>query len=166
MEEGGPSVDVKTDRVFQERFWIAVRIGWVAMAAILLAAIMGFTGSGGSYSAQRLNAGAATVEIPAVSRWAASDTMTIKMSGPLKQTTVLVPAGFGDVFSLESINPQPQSVSAGPEGDEFVFELKPGAGETSIEFSLRASRPVWQQPLSPFRVNGQESQRSAVTVLP
>lgn len=91
--------------------------------------------------------------------------MTIKMIAPAKQTTVLVPAGFGDVFSLESINPQPQSVSAGPQGDEFVFELKPG-GETSIEFSLRASRPVWQQPLGPFRVNGQESEVSSVTVLP
>ncbi len=107
MEAAGPKVDVETDRKFQERFWIAVRIGWVAMAAILIAAIMGFTGSGGSYSGQRLSAGEATVEIPAVSRWAASDTMTIKTRAPDKRTTVLVPAGFGDVFSLEAINPQP-----------------------------------------------------------
>lgn len=114
MEAAGPKVDVETDRKFQERFWIAVRIGWVAMAAILIAAIMGFTGSGGSYSGQRLSAGEATVEIPAVSRWAASDTMTIKTGAPDKRTTVLVPAGFGDLFSLEAINPQPQSVSAGP----------------------------------------------------
>lgn len=162
----GSSIDVETDRKFQERFWIAVRIGWVAMAAILLAALLGFTGSGGSYSGQRLSAGEATVEIPAVSRWAASDTMTIKIRAPAKRTTVLVPAGFGDVFSLEAINPQPQSVSAGPQGDEFVFELKPGEGETSIEFSLRASRPVWQQPLGPFRVNRHESEVSSVTVLP
>ena len=161
----GSSIDVETDRRFQERFWIAVRIGWLGMAAIMVAAILGFTGSGGSFSGQRLSAGEATVEIPAVSRWAASDTMTIKTSAPAKRTTILVPAGFGDVFSLESINPQPQSVSAGPQGDEFVFELKPG-GETSIEFSLRASRPVWQQPLGPFRVNGQESEVSSVTVLP
>lgn len=165
MEAACPTVDVETDRKFQERFWIAVRIGWVGMAAILLAAILGFTGSGGSFSGQRLSAGEVTVEIPAVSRWAASDTMTIKTRASAERTTVLVPAGFGDVFSLESINPQPQSVSAGPQGDEFVFELKPG-GETSIEFSLRASRPVWQQPLGPFRVNGQESEVSSVTVLP
>lgn len=166
MEADGSPVDVRTDRVFQERFWIAVRIGWMAMAAVLLAAIMGLTGSGGSYSAQTLPAGDATVEIPAISRRAASDTMTIKTSSPLDRMTVLIPAGFGDVFSLESVNPQPRSVSAGPNGDEFVFELKPGSGETSIEFSLRASRPVWRQSLGPFRVNGHESEPAAVTVLP
>ncbi|PIW55253.1 MAG: hypothetical protein COW16_06825 [Sphingomonadales bacterium CG12_big_fil_rev_8_21_14_0_65_65_10] len=165
MEEESLSIDVEADRRFQEGFWIAVRIGWMVMAGVLLAAIMGFTGSGGSYSAQRLSAGEATIKIPAVSRWATSDTMTITVRAPIERTTVLVPAGFGDVFSLESINPQPQSVSAGPDGDEFVFELRPG-GKTSIEFSLRASRPVWSQKLSPFRVNGQESEGSEVTILP
>ena len=162
----GSSIDVETDRKFQERFWVAVRIGWVAMVAILLAAVMGFTGSGGSYSGQRLSAGEATVKIPAFSRWAASDTMTITAKSPTKQTTVLVPPSFGDIFSLESINPQPQSVSAGPQGEEFVFALKPGGGEISIEFSLRASRPVWRAPLGSFRVNGQKSEVSEVTVLP
>ena len=166
MEASRSTVDVETDRNFQERFWIAVRIGWVAMIAILISAILGLTGSGGSYSTQKLVAGEAIVEIPAASRWAASDTMTIKTGTHASRTTVSVPAGFGDVFSLESINPQPQSVSAGPEGDEFVFKLKPGNGETSIEFSLRASRPVWHHQLGPFRVNGEVTEVSSVTVLP
>ena len=162
----GSSVDIETDREFQERFWIAMRIGWIAMAALVLLAILGFTGSGGSYSSQKLEAGQAELEFPAVSRWAASDTMKITLEDPAERTTVMVPAELGDIFSIEAVNPQPQSVSAGPEGDEFVFQLKTGPGETSIEFSLRASRPVWGQSVGPFRVNGSTSSRSAVTVLP
>ena len=160
------SVDIETDRVFQERFWIAVRIGWAAMIAVMVAAILGFTGSGGTFSAQALQAGNVTVEIPSVSRWAASDTLTIVIDQPSERTTVWIPAGFGDVFSIESVTPQPQSVSAGPDGDEFVFELKPGRGETSIDFVIRPSRPVWRHRLGPFGVNGQISDASTVTVLP
>lgn len=161
-----PSVDIDTDRKFQERFWIAVRIGWVAMAVLLLLAIMGFTGSGGAYSSQKLEAGNASVEVPAVSRWAASDTLKVTLNASAERTTVLLPAELGDVFSIEAVNPQPQSVSAGPEGDEFVFQLVPAGGKTTVEFSLRPSRPVWRQEIGPFRVNSSASSRSVVTILP
>lgn len=161
-----PSIDIETDRKFQERFWVAVRIGWVAMAVLLLLAILGFTGSGGSYSSQKLKAGTATLEIPAVSRWAASDTMTVTISNPTERTRVFIPEHFGNIFSIEAINPQPELVSADPQGDEFVFQLIPGEGEIEIEFSLRASQPTWRQSLGPFRVDEGASGRSSVTVLP
>lgn len=162
----GATVDVQTDPAFQERFWIAVRVGWAFMAVIFLAAVFGATGGGGALASQTLRSGTARIELPAVSRWAAADTMTITLSKPTKPTTVTVPAAFGDVFSVEAVAPAPRSVIGSPEGDIYIFELSPQDGDVSIDFSIRASHPTWITRLTPFEVNGARSDRSTLIVLP
>ena len=159
-------MDIATDRAFEERFWVIVRIGWVAMATLLVAALLGLTGSGGRYSAQVIGAGSASVELPAVARWAAADRMTVTVHRPAGAASVVLPEAFGEVFAIEAINPQPQSVTALADGDEYLFALAPGAEKTSVEFSLRPVRPAIGHRLEPFRINGRTSRPSSVTVLP
>lgn len=59
------AIEVDTDRDFQERFWVIVRVGWVAMALLCLSAVFGLTGSGGPYSSQTIQAGGARIDLPA-----------------------------------------------------------------------------------------------------
>lgn len=160
------SLDVDADPRFQERFWVAVRVGWLVMVIILVAATLGATGGGGVLSSQSLVAGTSQIELPAVSRWAAADTMTITLSEPTARSTVTVPAAFGDTFSVDAVTPTPSSVIGSPDGDTYIFELSPQAGEVSIDFSIRAEHPVWRTRLTPFSVNGTRSAASIVTVLP
>lgn len=165
-ESTQPTIDVNVDRAFQERFWIAVRIGWVAMALLFLAALLGATGSGGILSSQTLEVGGGEIELPSVSRWSSADTMTVTLSDPARRTSVLVPTAFGDVFAIDAISPQPNSVTGSPEGDLYLFELQPAGGEMSIDFSIRASHPVWSKQLGAFEVNDVKSATTTFTVLP
>ncbi|QZH75866.1 MAG: hypothetical protein JY451_04565 [Erythrobacter sp.] len=136
------------------------------MLCLLIAAVLGLTGSGGYFSSQKLQAGPHQIELPAISRWAAADSMTMTVNAPAGSTAVLVPAQFGDVFSIESISPQPASVVGTAEGDEFTFDLQPSNGTVTIDFALRATNPAWLRQLGEFRVNGAESGAASVTVLP
>lgn len=158
-------IDVDADRAFQERYWVFVRVGWVAMAGLWLAAVLGFTGGGGIYSSQTVEAGASRIELPAVARWQASDQLTVHVAEPGNRTTVLVPAGFGDVFTIESVTPQPVSVTAVPSGDLYEFARQPG-GPITIDFTVRPARPVWRARLDPFEINDIPSAQSMLTVLP
>ena len=159
-------MDIATDPTFQERFWVVVRIGWLVMAAILVAALLGFTGGGGRFSAQTIEAGSARIEFPAIARWAAADRMTVTVGHPAGPTAITLPEALGEIISIEAVNPQPRSVTARAEGDEYIFDLAPEAGEASIEFSVRPVRPALAHGLEPFRVNGEASRPSSVTVLP
>lgn len=159
-------IDIDADRDFQEHFWVVVRLGWVAMTLLCVAAALGFTGSGGTFSSQTVRAGASSVELPSVARWSAADTLTVRVPPSSGRSTVLIPASFGDVFSIESVNPQPVSVTAGPDGDLFRFATEPSAGEVSIDFAVRPTRPAWRMHLGPFEVNGAPSDPSTLTVLP
>ena len=158
-------VDVDTDRDFQERFWIVVRVGWVAMAVVCLVAVLGLTGSGGAYSSQTVHAGDARIDLPAVARWQTSDTLTIHVASPAKRTTVLIPAAFGDAFTIDSVSPQASSVTALPEGDLFEFARHPG-GKITIDFTVRPARPAWRSQLGAFEVDGAPSRPATLTVLP
>jgi len=160
------SLDVNADPKFQERFWVAVRVGWLVMTILLAAALLGATGGGGVLSSQSMVVGTSRIDLPAVSRWAAADTMTITLSEPTARSTVTVPAAFGDTFSVDAITPTPSSVIGSPDGDTYIFELSPQTGEVSIDFSIRAEHPVWRTRLTPFSVNGTRSAASIVTVLP
>lgn len=158
-------VDVDADRAFQERYWIAVRIGWVAMAGLWLAAILGFTGSGGIYSSQTVAAGSSWIDLPAVGRWQASDRLTVHVAEPGDRTTVLIPSGFGDVYTIEAVTPKAVSVTALPEGDLFEFTGREG-GPVTIDFAVRPAQPVWRTRLDPFEVDGTSSASTTLTVLP
>ncbi|RKF15984.1 hypothetical protein D6851_17050 [Altericroceibacterium spongiae] len=160
-----PAIDVDTDRDFQERFWIVVRVGWVAMAVLCLVALLGLTGSGGPYSSQTIQAGPVRIDFPAIARWQASDTLTVHVASQSERTTVLIPAAFGDIFTIDSISPQARSVTATPEGELFEFAVKPG-GKATIDFSVRPVRPVWRSQLGPFKVDGASSPPTTLTVLP
>ena len=158
-------IDVDTDRDFQERFWVVVRVGWLAMALLCLVAVLGLTGSGGPYSSQSVQAGQARIDLPAIARWQAADTLTVHVASRSELTTVLIPAAFGDVFTIDSVSPQARSVTATLEGDLFEFALQPGR-KITIDFSVRPARPVWRSQLGAFEVNGAPSQPTTLTVLP
>jgi len=159
------AIDVDTDHDFQERTWVVVRVGWAVMALLFLVAVLGLTGSGGPLSSQTVRAGQARIELPAIARWKAPATLTVHVASPADRTTVLIPAAFGEVFTIDSVNPQARWVTATPDGDLFEFARQPG-GEITIDFSVRPARPVWRSQLGPFEVNGVPGRPMTLTVLP
>ena len=164
MSEGGVP-EVNADPAFQERFWVTVRFCWILMAGMVLAAIAGFTGSGGQFSSQTLEAGRSSVELPAISRWAASDTMTVSVTPQSPTTAVTVPAEFGDLYTIEAVNPAPVTVTSVAIGEKYVFVLS-SARKVTIDFAIRATKPAWRKRLGRFSIDEHVSPAATVTVLP
>lgn len=160
-------IDIDTHPDLREKMWLASRIGWLVMLAIVVAAVFGLTGSGGSMAHQRIAAGRATIDLPRFSRWAASDELSVEFdpaqSGAI---TVRIPEPFLRSFTIEGVTPQPASVRATPNGHEFVFELAAEPGEKTARFAIRASSPSPPAKMGHFAIGETQSRSATVVILP
>lgn len=102
------SIDIDVDPRLQERHWFLSRIVWLIMLALVIVALLGLTGSGGTLSRQQVTLATAELDIPRVGRWSATDDLTVKVDQPADNgIEILVPAKFGEVFAVEAVSPTP-----------------------------------------------------------
>ncbi|MEO1968396.1 MAG: hypothetical protein ABGW87_06750 [Sphingomonadaceae bacterium] len=161
------SVDVSVDPVQQEYMWVASRVGWIIMLLIVVAAFLGFTGSGGVFAHQSVGIGQAHADIPRVSRWAATDYLTVRFESRLSKTiTVLIPQRFLTTFTIEAVSPQPSSVMATSEGELFTFDTSAESGPSIARFSIRANAASLPKNFGSFHVAGVKSKPITITILP
>lgn len=133
------TLQVNSDRRFQECFWKLERLAWVGLGLFILAAVIGLTGKGGYFAQARVGAGNVEISYPRIARWQAPERLTIDLeaSGP---TRVILSQGFLSAFSVDSVTPQPLRVIAMPEGQQFEFALAPESGSKSIRFDVSPSQ--------------------------
>lgn len=137
------ALDLHPDRKLEERWWQIERVGWLVMLAIVIAALLGLTGRGGPLATAEASAGSATIVYPRVSRWQTASDLSVEFpAGKAGKGEVLIPAPFASQFAVESVAPEPSSVTATPEGMLYEFDLEGGAQPTRARFSLRASKPT------------------------
>lgn len=160
-------VDVDADDRFQERFWVAERVAWLAMLAIVAAAAAGLSGSGGRFSHQTLETDKGVVDLPRVARWSSADTMTVTVTNPAAATVaVAVPDSFGEAFAIENVSPQPQGVTATPMGETYDFAVGGTGPEWTINFSIRAVRPDLNVDVGGFAIDGAKTEGATISILP
>lgn len=141
-EERRRSIELGTDRRFEERFWTVQRISWVAFALIVAAALAGFSGRGGPFAHQVAEGAAADLEYPQFTRWLSSDDMQLTLAPTgAEEATVDISSGFFDIFQVENIQPAPKDSYMAAGGQRLVFALQPPSGSREIKFNLRAIQP-------------------------
>ncbi|MBM0169899.1 hypothetical protein [Altererythrobacter sp. C41] len=161
------SIDIDVDPRLQERHWFLSRIVWLIMLALVIVALAGLTGSGGTLSRQQVTLGTAELDIPRVGRWSATDHLTVKVDQPADNgIEILVPAKFGEVFAVEAVSPSPSSVIATAEGHLYSFDSSPAPGERSVVFSIRPSQILLPSHMGRFEVNGARTADLPIVVLP
>ncbi|MEO1987143.1 MAG: hypothetical protein ABGX47_10920 [Martelella sp.] len=133
-------LQLKENRTFQERFWLAERWAWLGFVIFVLMALFGFTGSGGPFSTASKLSGEAEIRFPAVTRWQTSDRMVITFESPAANHTVTFSAAFGKAFQVESIHPEPVSSSIADEGQMLIFAAD-DARRGTVAIDLRAQSP-------------------------
>lgn len=160
-------VDVDADDRFQERFWVAERVAWLAMLALVAAAAAGLSGGGGRLSHQTLKTDRGSVDLPRISRWSSADTMTVTVTEPAADTVaVAIPDSFAEAFAIENATPQPQNVTATPAGETYTFAVGGTGPEWTINFSIRAVRPDLNVDVGGFAIDGAKTERATISILP
>lgn len=125
IRDDGLQLDEHTK--FQERFWVVERIAWIAFGLLLVAALLGFTGSGGPISRTVLAIEGGTIDFPHVTRWEAADEIVVRFAPGEAERSLTLSSEFAEAMQIEAIQPEPARSVAGPEGTVLVFETAAGA---------------------------------------
>jgi hypothetical protein len=150
-------------RGFQETFWKVERIAWVVFGALVLLALVGFTGSGGFFSTTRHTIAEGAVTYPRVSRWDTADEVKITFFNGATNHRLEFQEPFASFFRIEDIQPRPQSSTAAKDGSVFEFAGEKGA-TVHVTLHIRAAHPGFMD--AGVRIDGSEPVPLSTFVLP
>lgn len=135
-------VDIGEDLRFQRRAWIAERMGWAVMAATILAALVGFLGSG-PVSRTHAADGPIAVDYEYVARYEAPTQFEIEVGASLlagrDELSLYVSRSLGDSLNLDEIAPPPVVVRGTREHLELVFPVR-AKDDLRIRIAARPGR--------------------------
>lgn len=133
--------DIQEDKNFQEKFWKAERVAWVAFGLLMIAGALGFLGSGGLFARAVVKAGESSVDYPRVARWQTGAQITVSFGpSPLGERKVGLSRSFAEAFSLDDAQPRPIRAETAAAGELLVFAVK--AGEPAeVTIRIKPSRP-------------------------
>lgn len=129
-------LQIDEDRAFQERFWTAQRILWVALTLIPLAALTGATGRSGPLAKSHALIGAAEVTFPRIARLGGSSSITLTLPDGTAPELTLGP-DLASHFQIEAVLPRPAMETGGGLIRMAFFPDK--AAPYRITVSLRAT---------------------------
>lgn len=136
-----PGLVIEEDMNYQRRHWRLERIGWVCMALITLAALLGLLGGRGPLSHTLATAPQAPIQIEHL-RFARQQTpqfMAIHFlpHAPTDGDVRLwLSAAFLDAMEIESITPQPLRSEISESGLWMTFSVNDLSGRASAHFTI------------------------------
>lgn len=128
------------DMRFQHRQWRAERIGWIAMVAIILAALAGVFGGGGPLSRTSASSadGNSEVQYARLTRHTTPATLDINVASAdaAGRVRLRVSSEYLETMNVRSIVPPPISTVLGDRQYIFVFERSAAASAAKIRLEL------------------------------
>lgn len=114
---------------FERRKWAVDRVIWVIMLAFIVAALLGVFGSGlfsRETIEQAYGSGSIKVEHPRFARFHAPEDLQVTVLAPDATGDTLrvsISSEFTDQAQIRRINPEPDSVTVGPEGTVLEWQV-------------------------------------------
>jgi hypothetical protein len=125
---------------FQDRSWKIQRIGWVGVALILLAALVGLAGEGPLSRATAGNeATGFQVEYSRFVRHGAPVQLKVLVAeeaAAVDEVRIALDREYVNGLNLDSIVPEPDRVEAMPDWFVYVFQVHPGTRPITVTFNL------------------------------
>jgi hypothetical protein len=133
----------------QRREWVAERIGWLLMGAILLLGLLGFLGPG-LLSSRTITGpdGQVRVKYDATLRHLADAKLRIRIAkasslANRSKLRVLISSSFADQTKLESISSPPEQIELGDPFHAYIFPVARLDNEALITISYRPEVLGW-----------------------
>lgn len=131
-------LEIDEDLAFQVKEWRAQRVGIALLFLFVLGALLGLTGMGGplSHGEAGDRDGAVRIEYERVVRRGTIATVTLHLrtSAP-EDFHFWVSAPYVEQVKIESIAPQPQTVSVAP--GRHVFTIRSGSPEVTVVIEMQ-----------------------------
>jgi hypothetical protein len=105
--KSGGGLELEDHPRFQQLFWRAERVAWLCFVLILIAALLGFTGSGGVFADRTIQLSGAKVVHPKVFRWQTPDTIALEIAPGSNDIVVAFDKTFLERFEIRSLVPEP-----------------------------------------------------------
>ena len=119
------------------RGWIFERVGWIAMASAMIAAVAGIFGNGWLSEREVSVADALTVKYPRFCRAHAPFELTVDWSPAQAEATLWISRSYLDRFEIAGIRPTPSAVTLGSDRVYYTFRtVEPGAA-VGVSFMLK-----------------------------
>jgi hypothetical protein len=141
-EQGDSRLEILEDMQFQERDWTRERVGWIAIAVILLVAVLGGFGHGLlGYRSVADGEGKLNVTYEQVARRGGVTNLDVTITAGAivgDRVQLHLPDGYLDHIDIEAITPEPAESLPDGEGIVFEFQLDDQTpGDVTIRFDLR-----------------------------
>jgi len=151
-------LDAGVDIDFQRREWTVQRIGWAAMALLVLAALLGLLGSAGPLATAEKTAsdGSLAVSYQRLERHHAPGRFTVDVAPAFVEAgevRLWLDADYVRVLEIQSIVPEPESVELGADRVIYAFTVREGSGSMEITFFYEHDG-YWQQDAQLGLTNG------------
>ena len=135
------TIQIDEDLSFQRKEWVSQRVGIGVLALLLVAAVLGFTGSGGPFSHAETSdaSGALRVEYERIVRRGAQSTMTLHLAGGKPGSrSFWFSTDYFKGIDLETVVPDPEAVTA--EGDRYVYTIRSTGSDATVTVHMRPTR--------------------------
>jgi hypothetical protein len=139
-EDTSQRIEIDEDLPFQKKLWRIERAGWVTMALLLGASMLGLCGSGPLGRAELGDAGGGLrVHYERLTRHQTSTRLLVRVRRTRGQAVVRIALdrAFLDGVELERVLPEPERVQASGEQVVFVFGNDVQAPQMTASFYLR-----------------------------
>lgn len=133
-------LQLEEHRHFQERFWKVERGAWVVYGLIVVASLLGLTGSGGILAIASVRQGDSTIDYPRFSRWQATDMITLRLAPGAAERRITLSEEFFERFQVVDTQPRTQDVIAQAGTHTLVVKAQDNQ-PVLVQMHLRPSRP-------------------------
>lgn len=133
------SLEIAQDLNFQRKEWRVQRIGWVVIALIALAALLGLTGSG-LLARATVGEGPLQLTYSRFDRLEAPTTLEARIAADAvsgEQVELWIDRSYLEDFQLQTIVPEPEEVRSDGDGLIYVFGVDEPGQPVTVTFDLR-----------------------------
>ncbi len=134
-------MEIAEDPGFQKREWTAMRIGWVFMGLLVLAALAGLFGPGPlSKATAGTEGGPLWVEYDRFERYGTPGALHVHI-GPSSVTNgearVHLDRKYLEGMQIETMSPEPERTEVSPDGATYVFRVSDASRPAEVLFHIR-----------------------------
>ena len=138
-------LEISQDLNFQRRSWAVQRFGWVLLAMVILAALLGLFGPG-PLSQAMAGQQDSPLRIEYHRFWRLKSPMSLRLHlGPEAaasgQARVWLSRSYVEAMRVQHVTPQPQRVEAGSDRFTYVFTLSQVNRPTAVTFTIEPETP-------------------------